>query len=130
MNSMKYYQENQLICWFPEGSIDKDIIHAYYSVLHDCVWANTANRFCDFSKVTSFAVSSDDLYSLSEFRKYSLKNHKNIILVMNSTRPLGYGMSRMYEGLMNEWEMNIYVTRTITEAATKLLVEQKLLVDP
>lgn len=127
---MKFIEELQLVCWYPTGELTEEKVISYYQALRTCHFGASANRFCDFSRITSFHLDYPRLRGLVDHRKIHLKDHTNIILVIYSTSVAGYGMARMYEALMEGWDMDIYVTDDLDEAAQVLQVDPSVLQFP
>lgn len=127
---MRFHEEEKLVCWWPEGALGRDEILAYYRALGACAFGHEADRFCDFSLVTGFAIDYGVLRELADFRKHQLADHTGIRLVMLSGTPIGLGMARMYQSLMQGWDMDILVTPELDEAAAFLDVDAGLLAAP
>lgn len=127
---MQFHETERLICWWPEGALGREEILAYYRALGACSFGHEANRFCDFSLVTGFAIDYGVLRDLAEFRKQQLADHTGIRLVMLSGTPLGLGMARMYQSIMQGWDMEITVTAELDEAARVVGVDAGLLIAP
>ena len=128
--NMEYYQKNKLIIWRAAGIVTPDIVIDYYTKLKQCAWGHQANRFCDFSPVEKFELDYPGLAKLRDFRMIHLSEHIHIKLVMHSTSPLGYAMSRMYQSLMDNAPIQILVTKDLEQAAKFLDVTVDLLSAP
>ena len=124
---MKYVREKKLIIWRPVGLIDPQVVLDYYQNLKQCSWGYQANRFCDFSLVERFELDYSGLSKLRDYRMIYLADHSHIKLVMYSHAPLGYAMSRMYQTLLDDTEIDILVTRDLAEAANFVRVELETL---
>lgn len=120
---MKFYPESKLICWWPVGVVGSAEVQWYYRQLKECEWGHAANRFCDFSRVTDFGFDYRGLSSLASFRKRELGDHHHVKLVTHSTAPLGYGMARMYQALLEDWPIEIHVERDLERCASILGVD-------
>ncbi len=127
---LKFYPDDNLVCWWPSETVDRDAVIAYYTRLRDCPWGDRANRFCDFSRVTDFSFNYSGLASLAAIRKRELKEHRDHQLVTYSDAPLGYGMARMYQALMEDWPIETHVVKRLEEASHILGVKPGLLAAP
>lgn len=46
---MEFIEQNKLIIWRAQGTIDANMVLNYYKKLKECPWGYKADRFCDFS---------------------------------------------------------------------------------
>jgi len=125
--SFVFHQKLNLICWYPTGELGREEILGYYQQLRDCSFGARADRYCDFSAVSGFRIDYNILYSITDYRRRFLADHTGMKLVMNSSSPIGFGMSRMYQSLMSNWDIKIFITQTPAEAANLLNVSESVL---
>ena len=114
------YPDHHLICWFPGGEVTSDEVLAFISHLQNCPWGHLANRFCDLTEVLSFPFDYSVLHEVAEIRQNRLRDHVGVKLVLYSKNPLGFGMSRMYQSLLERWPMEIATTQDLQEACRVL----------
>lgn len=124
---MEFIEQNKLIIWRAQGTIDANMVLNYYKKLKECPWGYKADRFCDFSGAEKFELDYKGLSALRDYRVSYLHNHVGVKLVMYSRLPLGYAMSRMYQTLMEGKGIEILVTKELQEAAAFLGIELDLI---
>jgi hypothetical protein len=119
-----------VVGWWPSGTLDQQTVLDYYAALAELSDATTLHRYSDFSAIDEVSFGYRVLEQLVMVRNVKLSDHRRMMLILMSTTPLGYGMSRMYEALMETVEMDIHVCRTVTDAAAILEVPESSLARP
>ncbi|MCB1089154.1 MAG: hypothetical protein KDM63_19110 [Verrucomicrobiae bacterium] len=124
---MRFYPDHRLIAWWPEGVVSRERVIRYYEQLAACEWGDHANRFCDFSKVTDFGFDVRGLGSLAAYRKRRLESHREIKLVIYSSNPLGFGMARVYQSLVEDLPLECFVETSLDRCAEHLGIDRGLI---
>ena len=75
---------------------------------------------CDFTETTKFDISTDDLDELVEQDRAMLPTHPELFEVVVATRPVIYGLSRMWQAKVDQVRPHTAVVRTRDEALTWL----------
>lgn len=127
MDRLVFHDDHKLICWFPTGELTSDIIVNYYLAMKACAWGQEANRFCDFSGVENFVLDYNKMQGLVVYRQITLKNHKDIQLGIYCPNDVGYALSRMYQMLIDGFEIETFIARELELVAEFLAVPPMLL---
>ena len=81
------------------------------------------NRFCDLSQVAGIHLSSDDIQQLAVRRRGFNPNDIRVKSAFFATEPLAFGISRMYEQMLNSPRIEVRVWGDMKIAAEWLGVE-------
>jgi len=82
-----------------------------------------SNRFCDLSQVAGIHLSSDDIQQLAVRRRGFNPNDIRVKSAFFATDPLAFGISRMYEQMLNSPRIEVRVWGDMKIAAEWLGVE-------
>jgi len=67
------------------------------------------NRFCDLTHLEGIRLSTGDIVRLADRRRTFNPNHIHVKSAFWATDPLGFGIARMYEQLLNSPRIEVRV---------------------
>ena len=75
------------------------------------------HRFCDLTNIEGIRLSTDDIVRLAERRRAFNPNNIHVKSAFWATDPLGFGIVRMYEQLLNSPRIEVRVWSDMQAAA-------------
>lgn len=133
MASEFFFKTDNLLIWRPEGTLDNDKILKYIAFLEAAETERPTpfDRFSDLSRTTGISIS------YSEVSDYAVRRRSHASSVLDrparsafyATNPVSYGMSRMYQNLLDCAKMEVKVSESLAETADWLGVDIALLTD-
>ena len=100
---------------------DKDVAHQIAQVERNAPYDGDYRAITDFTNVTQFEISSDQIRLVAE-SKSPLENARRVIVAPTD---VAYGTSRMFQMLSGKTRPNITVVRTLSEAYEALGIDTK-----
>jgi len=88
-------------------------------------------QLCDFTAVTEFNLSSEDIQNIARYDIEAAKTNPKIVVALVGEKDLIYGLSRMWEAYVSDTGFRTMVFRTRAEAETwlKQTVKQRFNID-
>jgi hypothetical protein len=130
MEGLYFFEDKKLISWYPKGVIDTDTIKSYILKLKESPWGTHANRYCDFSDVSSYSIDFSGMWNIVSFRKGELPEHINLKLAIYCTDDTGFALARMYQMLTDDYDIEVMVSRDRQELAGFLGLDVRTLTRP
>ena len=117
----KIDKENRLVMTTAWGSLSyPDALAHKEKLLNDPNFDPTHSQIADFTQITEFALSNEELRAFAEFEVFSPQSRRAFI----TPRDLEYGMARMFATLRElRGEKGIGVFRTLEEALDWVLAK-------
>ena len=81
------------------------------------------NRFCDMTHLDGINLSSDDIYQIAVRRRAFNPDLIQVKSAFFATQPLAFGISRMYEQMLNSPRIEVRVWNELPAAAKWLGVD-------
>ena len=85
------------------------------------------NRCCDFTSIDGITLSVSDVFLLANRRRAFNPNNFKVKSAFLATNPLAFGISRMYEQLLNSPRIEVRVWVDLEDAADWLGVDPERL---
>ena len=124
----RYYPEQRLLTWHPQGVLDAD--KAQYMAR----WLGTVepelglfDRFADLSHISGINLTVSDVCAIAEIRAEDYKGTR-VTTVFFVSSPLSYAVAAMYQQLMAETPIRIEVVVLLSAACHLLGVGPELLI--
>lgn len=118
--SVEYDSERNVLFGKGTGFLGINDFLQYYSKVKEITLRPNYRVLADFSEANG-DLSFDDISKMAEQRKSLAKSMGNIKIAIVGTRDIVFGVSRMYQSLLdNEKNIAIQVFRTRKEAETWL----------
>lgn len=113
MKQIFFHEDIKLICWHPQGELTSKTIINYFYHIKQCAWSHQANRFTDFSQISNFILDYSEMQKVVSYRQLKLKEHVNIKSGLYCPSDVAYALSRMYQMLMENFQMYTYISRDL-----------------
>jgi len=123
----RYFLEWNLMIWFPRGVLDAsraETIFHWLELVEPRI--GDFNRFIDFSRISKIELSAEDVVDLASRRRHRYTGGAVKTAILAAT-PLGYGIGRMYEQLIDSVPIHVHVVSQLSAAAEVLGVPTDVL---
>ena len=122
------YPAHNLVAWQPQGVLDDRLLDEIGEWL--CTIEKTSapeKRFVDFSRLTEVAVRTSHLFEFARKRAEQFAGVTPVKSALFSEDWIGFGIARMYEGLMKGTPIDARAFRDRVTAAIWLAVPAEIL---
>ena len=125
---LRQYPAYNLVAWQPQGIFDDSLLDDIGEWLVAFERASKPfNRFVDFSRLTAVSIRTSHVFKFAQKRLEKFTGPAPVRSALFSEDWVGFGVARLYEGLMQESPIQVRAFRRRTEAAIWLDVPVEIL---
>ncbi len=125
---LRHHPDHNLVGWQPQGVLDDDLLEEIGEWLcHIEKAAVPFNRFVDFSRLTSVAVRTKQVFAFAQKRAEQYAGLTRVKSALFSEDWVGFGIALLYENLMKGTPIDARAFLDLETAAAWLGVPAKIL---
>src|SRR5205814_1937 len=125
---LRYYPDNRLVAWQPQGTLDDLILDQIAEWLVDIDKASLPfKRFVDFSQLTAVAVRTRHVFEFARKRAKQFTGVEPVRAALFCDDWVGFGIARLYESLTENAPIEVRAFRDCARAAEWLGVPVDIL---
>ena len=125
----RWHPDVRLMTWHPRGVLDDDLADRIMAFVEteERIADGPFNRYADFSGLTGIRLKFGHAFQLAERRKATFIDRGPVKSAIFCDWVVGFGMARLYAGLMRGSPIDVRAVRTREEAAEWLGVPVDIL---
>ncbi len=115
MQGLVFDEKRKLISWQPKEDFGPALIARYFEEIAQVNWGNDADRYCDLSLLGDLDLDYEKMRQVVSIRKSTLMNARHLKLGIYAPQDFAFATARMYQSVMSGEDMEILVSREISQ---------------